>query len=138
MLNQRSIKQYNISILDRSNTPKKLRKGRVKLFSPDSCSQESSFQNKRYGNLNFCFKFKMAAKNQNGGKNVTRVNISAVISPIMIIFSAFIIFPRPRSLILILYLILEFNMAAKIQDGCHKVIQFYKVAIKLSVHEFFQ
>ena len=127
---------------DRNNRqvkyPKKLRKGRVKLFSPDSCLQESSFQNKRYGNLNFCFKFKMAAKNQNGGKNVTRVNISAVISPIMIIFSAFIIFPRPRSLILILYLILEFNMAAKIQDGCHKVIQFYKVAIKLSVHEFFQ
>ena len=66
------------------------------------------------------------------------VIISAVISPIMILFSAFIIFPRPRSSILILYLILEFNMADKIQDGCHKVIQFYKVAIKLPVHEFFQ
>ena len=120
------------------NYPKKLRKGRVKLFSPDSCLQEPSFQNKRYGILNFCFKFKMAAKNQNGGQNVAMVNISAAISPIMIIFSAFIIFPRPRSLILILYSILEFNMAAKIQDGCHKVIQFYKVAIKLPVLEFFQ
>ena len=81
------------------NYPKKLRKGRVKLFSPDSCLQEPSFENKRYGILNFCFKFKMAAKNQNGGQNVTMVNISAVISLIMIIFSAFIIFPRPRSLI---------------------------------------
>ena len=29
-------------------------------------------------------------------------------------------------------------MAAKIQDGCHKVIQFYKVAIELPVQEFFQ
>ena len=79
----------------------------------------------------------MAAKNQNGGKNVTRVNISAVISPIMIIFSALIIFPRPLSLILILFSILEFNMAAKIQDVCHKVIQFYEVARQLSVHDFF-
>ena len=68
------------------NYPKKLRKERVKLFSPDSCLQEPSFQNKRYGILNFCFKFKMAAKNQNGGQNVAMVNISAAISPIMIIF----------------------------------------------------
>ena len=48
-------------------------------------------------------------------------------------FSAYIIFPMPRSSILILYSILEFNMAAKVQDGCHKVIQFYKVAMKLPV-----
>ena len=75
----------------------------------------------------------MVAKNQNDGKNGTRVNISAVISPIIIIFSAFIIFPRPRSLILILYLFLEFNMADKIQDGCRKVIQFNTVAKKLPV-----
>ena len=68
----------------------------------------------------------------------SRGHISAAIPPILIIFSAFIIFPRSRSLILIIYLIFEFNMVAKIQDGCHKDIQFYKVAIKLSVHEFFQ
>ena len=63
----------------------------------------------------------------------SKVHISAAIPPIMIIFSAYIIFPRPRSLILILYLFLEFNMAAKIQDGCRKVIQFYAVAKKLPV-----
>ena len=88
--------------------------------------------------MNFCFKFKMAAKNQNGGKYVAMVDISAAISPIMIIFSAFIIFQKPRSWILILYSILEFIMAAKIQDGCHKGKQFYKVAIELPVQEFFQ
>ena len=66
--------------------PKKLTKGCVKLFSPDSCFHEPSFRNKRYGILNFCFNFKMAAINQNGGQNVTMVIISAVISPILIIF----------------------------------------------------
>ena len=63
----------------------------------------------------------------------SKVHISAAIPPIMMIFSAFIIFPMPRSLILILYSILEFNMVTKIQDGCHKVIPFYKVAIQLPV-----
>ena len=59
----------------------------------------------------------------------SKVHISAAIPPIMI---AYIIFPRPRSLILILYSIMEFNMAAEIQDGCCNVIQFYAVAKKLS------
>ena len=66
--------------------PKKLTKGCVKLFSPDSCSHEPSFRNKRYGILNFCINFKMAAINQNGDQNDTMVIISAVISPILIIF----------------------------------------------------
>ena len=63
----------------------------------------------------------------------SEVHISAGIPPTMIIFAAFMIFPMPGSLILILCLILEFNMAVKIQDGCHKVIPFYKVAIQLQV-----
>ena len=75
----------------------------------------------------------MAVKSKMADQKCSKVHISAAISPILIIFSAFIILSRPRSSILILYLILEFNMAAKIQDGCHKVIPFYKVAIQLPV-----
>ena len=66
-------------------------------------------------------------------RKCSKVHISAAIPPIMIIFLAFIIFPRPGSSILILYSIMEFNMTAKIQDGCRKVIQFYAVAKKLPV-----
>ena len=67
----------------------------------------------------------------------SKVHISAVIPPIMIIFLAFLIYQRTRSLNLIFYQILEFNMVAKIQDGCQKVTEFYKVVIELLVQEFF-
>ena len=117
---------------------KKLTKGCVKLFSPDSCSHEPSFRNKRYGTLNFGLNFKMAAINQNGGQNVTMVIISSVISPILIIFRAFLLFPNSRSSNLIFCSNLEFNMAAKIQNGCRNVIKFHKLIIQLLDYEFLQ
>ena len=116
--------------------PKKLTKGCVKLFSPNSCSHEPSSRNKRYGILNFCLNFKMAVINQNGGQNDTMVIISAVILPILMIFWALLIFSRSRCSNLIFCLNLEFNMAAKNQNGCQKVIKFYKLVIQLSVYEF--
>ena len=68
----------------------------------------------------------------------SKVHISALIPPIMKFFQAFIIFLKSSSSNLIFYLILEFNMAAKIQNGCQKVIKFYKLVIKLSVYGFIQ
>ena len=79
----------------------------------------------------------MAAINQNGGQNDTMVIISAVISPKLIIFRAFMIFPRLRSSKLIFCSNLEFNMAAKINNGCQKVIKFHKLIIQLLVLSFF-
>ena len=137
-LKPKQIRNQQYWVTRQVRNPKKLTKGCVKLFSPDSCLHEPSFRNKRYGILNFGFNFKMAAINQNGGQNVTIVNISAVISPILMTFQAFVIFPRSRKSNLILCSILEFNMAAKIQNGCQKVIKFYILVIKLSVYEFLQ
>ena len=67
----------------------------------------------------------------------SKLHISAVIPLIMIMLYAFLLYQKTRSLNLIFYQVLEFNMVAKIQDGCLKVTQFYKVVIKLLVQEFF-
>ena len=44
--------------------------------------------------------------------------ISAVIPSIMIIFMRFLLYQRTKSLNRIFYQVLEFNMMAKIEDGC--------------------
>ena len=75
----------------------------------------------------------MAIIIQNGRPEMFQSSYLSRYSTVNENFSVFIIVQRAWSLNLIFYSILEFKMAAKIQNGGQKVINFYILVLKLSL-----
>ena len=75
----------------------------------------------------------LVAQRRNGCQNQFGA-ISATNSPIIMIYSVYIIFPRTISTNLIFCLILDCNMTAKIQNGGQEIIDLYKLRIISNIH----
>jgi len=103
----------------------KLRKAGVKLFSTVLYYHGYIVQNKNECHRDFCFKFKMAAKIQDGCPNAINLHIFASISLRKVKFFFICTFIGSRNTFLICFKTLEIKMAAKIQNGCLKRLEFY-------------